>query len=162
MTAIRAWLPPILVAFVAAFAVAALGGSMTDLGPWYQGLRKPPWTPADWVYPVAWTIIFALAALSAALAWHREQDRHRAEWLVGLYALNGFLNVTWSLLFFRLQRPDWALAEVVLLWLSVLWIMLSVRRASPLSAWLLVPYIAWVTAAGLLNRDIVAMNGPFG
>jgi tryptophan-rich sensory protein len=162
MTLARSWLPPVLIAFVAAFGVAALGGSMTDLGPWYRGLAKPAWNPPDWLFPIAWTLIFALAALSAALAWHREPDRRRAEWLVGLYALNGFLNVAWSLLFFRLQRPDWALADVVLLWLSILWIMLSVRRVSPVSAWLLVPYIAWVTAAALLNRDIVRLNGPFG
>jgi benzodiazapine receptor len=162
MTLARSWLPPVLVAFIAALAVAALGGSMTDLGAWYQGLRKPGWTPPQWLYPVAWTLVFALAALSAAIAWHREQDSRRAEWLVGLFALNGFLNIAWSLVFFRLQRPDWALAVAVLLWLSVVWLMLSVRRSAPLAAWLLVPFLAWVTAAGLLNRAIVALNGPFG
>jgi tryptophan-rich sensory protein len=162
VTLTRSWLPPVAVALVAAFGIAALGGSMTDLGPWYRALAKPAWNPPDWLFPIAWTLIFALTALSAAFAWHRETDRRRAEWFVGLYALNGFLNILWSLLFFRLQRPDWALMEVGLLWLSILWIMLSVRRTSPVSAWLLVPYLAWVTAAALLNWQIVRLNGPFG
>jgi benzodiazapine receptor len=162
MTVTGSWFPPVIVALAAAFGVAALGGSMTDLGPWYQDLAKPAWNPPDWLFPIAWTLIFALTALSAAFAWHREPDRRRAEWFVGLYSLNGFLNILWSLLFFRLQRPDLALMEVGLLWLSILWIMLNVRRTSPVSAWLLVPYLAWVTAAALLNWEIVRLNGPFG
>ncbi|RZJ23596.1 MAG: tryptophan-rich sensory protein, partial [Haliea sp.] len=75
--------------------------------------------------------------------------------------LNGFLNVLWSLLYFRLRRPDWALAEVVLLWLSILLLMAVQWRYSRRASLLLLPYLAWVAFAGLLNWATVRMNGPF-
>jgi tryptophan-rich sensory protein len=79
-----------------------------------------------------------------------------------MFALNGFLNILWSLLFFRLHRPDWALIEVVGLWLSVAALMVVIWRRSMTGAVLLVPYLMWVTFAGYLNMTIVRLNGPFG
>lgn len=78
-----------------------------------------------------------------------------------LFALNGFLNVLWSLLFFRLKRPDWAMVEVVFLWASVLVLIVYLARFSRADR-LLWPYLAWVTFAAALNWDIVQRNGPFG
>jgi tryptophan-rich sensory protein len=95
-------------------------------------------------------------------AWISAQDRRAREILVGLFALNGFLNLMWSLIFFRLQRPDWALAELVLLWLSIAALITVCGRHSRLAAWLLLPYLAWVSVAGLLNWEVVRLNGPFG
>jgi tryptophan-rich sensory protein len=81
--------------------------------------------------------------------------------VVGLFALNGFLNVLWSTLFFSLRRPDWALIEVVFLWLSVLLpIVVFWRRARPASLYL-VPYLAWVSFAAFLNLAVVRLNAPF-
>jgi tryptophan-rich sensory protein len=71
------------------------------------------------------------------------------------------LNTLWSLLFFRLERPDWALYEVGFLWLSILVLMLMLRRESGTAAALLIPYLAWVTFASVLNWTIVALNAPF-
>ena len=82
--------------------------------------------------------------------------------MLGLFALNAFLNVSWSLLFFRLRRPDWAFAEVGLLWLSILVLVVFLGRVSRTSGWLLAPYLAWVTFAAALNLAVVRLNGPFG
>ena len=82
--------------------------------------------------------------------------------LIGLFALNGFLNILWSLLFFRMQRPDWAFAELLLLWLSVGALVIFCGRQSRFAGLLLVPYLVWVTIAGALNWQIVELNGPFG
>jgi translocator protein len=158
----RSWIMPSALAALAALAVAMLGMTMTDLGPWYRSLEQPAWAPADPVYGAAWTLIFALAAASAVLAWRAAPDRRAVETLIGLFALNGFLNVMWSLLFFRLRRPDWALGEVVVLWLSIVLLMLVTGRYSKAAAWLLLPYLLWVTVAGLLNWEIVRLNGAFG
>ena len=81
--------------------------------------------------------------------------------MIGLFALNGFLNILWSLLFFRLQRPDWALIELTLLWCSIALLIGYCARISRLAAALLLPYIAWVSVAGLLNWQVVQLNGPF-
>lgn len=162
MTAVasRRW-KAIAVAGFAALAVAVLGGLMTDLSGWYQDLRKPSWQPPGYLFAPAWTLIFALVALSAATAWQVATDRRTREWILILFISNGFLNVLWSLLFFRLRRPDWALIEVVALWISILWMILFLRRHSNLAAWLLVPYLAWVSFAGFLNYTVVQLNAPF-
>ncbi|MFN3370726.1 MAG: TspO/MBR family protein [Sphingomonadaceae bacterium] len=153
---------PLLVAAVAAVLIAAIGGTLTDLGPWYRSLAQPAWAPGDVVFPIAWTIVLALWALAAVETWRNLPTRRDRETLLGLFALNGFLNILWSLLFFRLQRPDWALVELLFLWASILALMLWTRRHSRLAPWLLLPYLLWVTLAGLLNLAIVRLNGPFG
>lgn len=146
----------------AALAVAMLGGLSTDIGGWYRGLIEPSWKPPDWLFGPAWTTIYALAAIAGARAWERAPRQADREWLVALFALNAFVNVSWSLLFFRLRRPDWALAEVGLLWLSILLLMVVLGRYSRASAWLLAPYLAWVTFAAAVNAAVVRLNGPFG
>jgi tryptophan-rich sensory protein len=155
------WLP-VLAAAMAALLVASLGATMTDLGPWYQSLKKPSWQPPDWLFGPAWTLIFALAAGAGVVAWRNARSDADREWIVGLFAINGTLNVLWSMLFFRLQRPDWALIEVAFLWLSVLVLIIVFSRYAKLASWLLLPYLAWVSFAALLNWEIVRLNGAFG
>lgn len=153
---------PVIVAALAALGIAMLGATITDLGPWYQSLEKPAWTPPGPVFPIAWTVIFALAAWSAVTTWRRTPNARQADWVIGLFAFNGFLNILWSLLFFRMQRPDWAFAEVLLLWLSVLALVVLCWRYSRLAGVLLLPYLAWVSVAAALNWSVVELNGPFG
>lgn len=157
----RAWLRPLAVAGGIAFAVALLGGAATDLGPWYQNLKQPGWKPPDAAFGPAWTVIFALAALSAATAWRAAPSAGTQRWVIAFFALNAGLNVLWSVLFFALQRPDWALIEVGLLWLSILAPLVFVGRFSRPAAWCLLPYLVWVGFAGVLNWAVVALNGPF-
>jgi len=152
----------VLVAALAALSVAVIGGTLTDTGAWYQALAKPAWTPPDPAFGAIWTIIFALAAMSGAIAWRATEHRSAREWTIGLFSLNGFLNVLWSLLFFRLQRPDLALLEVVPFWFSIGLLMAIIWPASRAASLLLAPYLVWVTLAGLLNYQVVHLNGPFG
>ncbi|MFQ3596595.1 MAG: TspO/MBR family protein [Sphingomonadaceae bacterium] len=158
----RASIVPAIVGALAALLIALLGSTLTEIGPWYRSLAKPDWTPPDAAFGIIWTVILALWAIAAVLAWRAAPDHRSADWVVGLFALNGFLNIGWSLLFFRLQRPDWALVEVVLLALSVAWLIAVVRRHDRRAAAFLVPYLVWVGFAGLLNWEIVRLNAPFG
>jgi tryptophan-rich sensory protein len=160
MTRSSLWLP-VLAAASAAIVVAVLGATMTELGPWYQSLQKPTWQPPDWLFAPAWTIIFALAAISGVTAWRHAPSDESRDWIIGLFALNGFLNVLWSALFFRLHRPDWALFEVAFLWLSVFALIVAFWRYARPASLLLLPYLAWVTFAAILNLAIVRLNAPF-
>ena len=153
---------PIAVAAGAAMFVAVLGGLMTDLGPWYVSLKQPAWKPPDWAFGPIWTTIFALAAAAGVIGWRRAPSRGQRELMLMLFALNGFLNVFWSLLYFRLHRPDASLLEVPLLWLSVLALIVLLARFAKPAAWMLAPYLVWVAIAATLNWQTVKLNGPFG
>jgi len=152
---------PVLAAAIAAVAVAGLGAAITDLGDWYHSLRQPEWKPPDWLFGPAWTLIFSLAALSGVQAWRAASQTNQRARIIALFVLNGLLNLIWSVLFFRLHRPDWALAEVGFLWLSILLLIVTLRPISKTASWLLVPYLLWVAFAALLNFAVVRLNAPF-
>jgi translocator protein len=148
----------VIIALAWAVGTAALGASLTTIGPWYQGLARPWFQPPDWAFGPAWTIIFALSGYALMRAWQAGGRRT----LLAIFVINGLLNALWSLLFFTFERPDWALIEVVPLWLSILAMTLVARRHDRVAAWFILPYLAWVSFAALLNLAIVRLNGPFG
>jgi translocator protein len=136
-----------------------VGALASPIGPWYRALHKPSWQPPDWLFAPVWTVIFVLAASAAVVAW--ESSRATAgsrAFLVLAYVANSLLNTLWSVLFFTLRRPDWALLEVPALWLSILGLIVAVRPLAPRAAWLLVPYLAWVSFAAVLNFAITRLN----
>jgi tryptophan-rich sensory protein len=152
---------PILVAAIAACFVAAVGGIVTEIGPWYRQLRKPSWQPPDWAFAPAWTVIFTLTAWAGVLGWYNAADAASRATVVAVFAANGALNMAWSFLFFKMRRPDWALLEVVALWLSIAVLIATLAGLSTLGSWLLVPYLLWVSFAAYLNLTIVRLNRPF-
>lgn len=158
----RHWWKPVIVAAAAALSVAVLGALMTEIGPWYASLKQPAWKPPDWAFGPIWTTIFALAAAAGVIGWRRAPTRAYRDRMLVLFALNGFLNVFWSLLYFRLHRPDFALMEVPFLWASVLALIVLLARHARIASWLLVPYLVWVSIAAVLNWETVRLNGPFG
>ena len=149
---------PVIVAAAATVGVLGAGGALTTVGPWYYGLRKPSWQPPSWLFGPAWTVIGTTTAWSAVLGWEASRNRSERGALLGLFAVNGALNVAWSLLFFNRRRPDMALAEVVPLWLSVAALLIAMTRLSRRAAWLMTPYLAWVGFAAYLNLAIVRLN----
>lgn len=158
----RAAFLPVMIAAAFAVLTALVGSTITVLGPWYYSLAQPDWAPPDYMFGIIWTAIFALIALAAVVGWRMAPTRRDAELMVGMFALNGFLNILWSFLFFRLQRPDLAFYELIALWLSIAALVWFCGRFSKPAALLLLPYLAWVTTAGVLNWQVVQLNGPFG
>ena len=149
-------------AFALSYATAGIGAALTDLGPWYFALKQPGWKPPDAAFGVIWTTIFTLCAISGWLAWQSASTpawRRRVAWLFGVNAL---LNILWSALYFKLQRPDLALFEVVFLWLSIVALIVGLWRLSRWASLLLVTYVLWVSIAAVLNLETVLLNGPFG
>jgi len=153
---------PTLVAAGGVTVVAVAGAVLTELGPWYYGLKKPSWQPPDWLFGPAWTLIFILEATAGVLAWNRLHTAPAMFVLVALLVVNGVLNVVWSLLFFKSKRPDFALREVGFLWLSILAPMLVLFAAVGWVGVLMLPYLLWVSFAAFLNWTIVRLNAPFG
>lgn len=157
----RPWGLPIAVAAIAATIVAGVGGTMTDTTGWYQSLHLPSWNPPAPAFGLIWTVVFTLIAAAGVYAWRAAPDSRSADTLIGLFAMNGALNVSWTVLFFQLRRPDWALIELAVLWISIVVLILACGRVSRLAAVLLFPYLVWVSIAGALNWQVIQLNGPF-
>ena len=148
---------PVLIAFLLAILVGGIGGAATEIGPWYYGLIKPAWQPPDWAFGPIWTLIYITTGIAGVRAWRLGNEQQR-RYFLGALLLNCALNLLWSLLFFKIQRPDLALIEVVVLWLSILPLILLPLRYSPRSSLLMLPYLAWVSVAAYLNLTIVRLN----
>jgi len=142
---------------VALVIVGGVGGKATDVGPWYRGLTKPSWNPPDWAFPVVWTTIYLFIIASVGGAWNAADADQKPLifWLVGA---NLVLNLIWSVLFFAMRKPVWALVEVFFLWLSIIAMMAALAGVDGLYASLLVPYLVWVSVAMLLNLSIIRLN----
>jgi translocator protein len=150
---------PVLIAFLLAILVGGIGGAATEIGPWYNSLIKPAWQPPDWAFGPIWTLIYITTGIAGVRAW-RLGDEQQQRYFLGALLLNCGLNLLWSLLFFKMQRPDLALIEVVALWLSILPLILLPLRYSPRSSLLMLPYLSWVSVAAYLNLTIVRLNPP--
>ena len=142
-------------------SVATLGGLATDLGPWYQALKEPFWKPPDIAFGPIWSTIFILSGIAWVGTKYLTTDAALLRRLNILFWLNAFLNLFWSILYFRFQRPDWSLYEAIFLWLSVLAILLTIRKVSTKYSLYMWPYLIWVSIAIVLNWDTVRLNGPF-
>jgi tryptophan-rich sensory protein len=151
----------LVLCFVISFGIAGIGNALTELGPWYYQLKQPPWKPPDAAFGAIWTTIFSLCSVSAWLAWNAAPTSGRRGKVLFLFLFNGALNICWSVLYFQLHRPDWSLWELLALWLSVLWLVLGLWRESRLASFLVLPYLIWVSIAGVLNYSTVILNGPF-
>ncbi len=141
---------------LACFAAAAMGGLFMP-GEWYAALRKPAWNPPAWVFGPVWTALYTMMAVAAWLVWRRggfaAQRRALALFLVQLA-----LNAAWTPLFFGLRRPGLAFAEILLFWLALAATLLAFRPVSRGAAWLLAPYLAWVSFAAVLNFTLWRLN----
>ncbi len=150
-----------LAAAAIAIATAATGGALTRLDSWYYGLQQPWFKPPDWAFGPAWTTIFTLTAIAGVLSWRAAREARLQRIVLGLFLANAALNVLWSYLFFWCQRPDWALAEVGVLWSSVALLVFAGSRLDYRAGALLMPYLAWVSLASLINQQVVTLNAPF-
>ena len=138
------------------FAAAATAVFVSTDG-WYAGLQKPSWNPPSWLFGPAWSLLYILMAVAAWLVW-REGGWKAQGSALRLFLLQWFLNALWTPLFFGLHRPGLAFAEIVLLWLAIVATLWSFWRARKLAGLLLVPYLAWVTFATVLNFTIWRLN----
>jgi translocator protein len=137
--------------------LAVAGGLLTQLSPWYYNLRQPVWKPPDWAFGPVWTVVFLCLTLAIAYAWDAADASQRVA-MLWVLAINGALNIAWSGIFFILKSPAWAFVELIVFWLSIVAVIYVLGGASRTAAVLLIPYITWVTAAGLLNYQVMKLN----
>lgn len=140
------------------FAAAAMG-VLFPPGDWYARLEKPFWQPPKWLFAPVWSLLYVMIAVSGWLVW-LDHGFDEAGVALGVYFLQLLLNAIWTPIFFGLHRTGWALIDILLLWLSIAATILLFLPLQALAAWLLIPYLAWVSFALTLNAAIWRLNGP--
>ena len=150
----------LVVSLAVPLMVGGLGGQITNksLDDWYPTLRKPSWNPPNWVFPVAWTLLFLAMGVALYRVWGLGLGTPGVMRALVLFGVQLVLNVLWSAFFFGLRSPPLALVEVVVLWIAVAATLWTMGSLDPLSGWLLAPYLAWVTFAAILTGEIVRLN----
>ena len=144
---------------VLCFAVAGVGGTFTaaEIPGWYRTLVRPSIAPPNWVFGPVWTTLYALMAVAAWRAWLAPPSTLRTTGLI-LFLLQLALNFAWSFIFFRQHAIGVALLEVIFLWAAIATTTVVFSRIAPPAAWLMAPYLAWVTFAAILNGASWRLN----
>jgi len=144
---------PLILCFLIVILVAFLGSLFTSTGTgteWYQQI-KPSITPPNFVFPIAWTILFVLIAISLYLVWTNSENKQEKTKVAWVFGINLVLNVLWSLFFFGLRNPLFGFIEIIFLWLTI-WMMIFISwKINKTGAWFLIPYLLWVSFASILN-----------
>ncbi|MFB6373093.1 MAG: TspO/MBR family protein [Bradymonadaceae bacterium] len=143
---------PELIGLLGAWATA------TSVSDWYPTLNKPWFTPPNWLFGPAWTTLYALMGIAAYLVWSHGSAKGAVKIALAAYLIQLLLNATWSPVFFGLQAPGPGLVVIVLLWIAIVVTITWFARVSTIAAWLMVPYLLWVTYATALNVEIWRLN----
>ncbi len=133
------------------FTVPAISG-------WYAGLIKPALNPPNWIFGPVWTTLYLLMGIAAFLVWQKGFERTEVRTALIIFGVQLLLNMAWSAIFFGAHNPAGAFADIVLLWLAILATILTFYKISPVAAYLLLPYILWVSFAGYLNYAVWTLN----
>ncbi len=148
-----------LVFVVVCQAAGAIGSIFTapNVKTWFATINRPEIAPPNWVFAPVWTLLFALMGIAAWLVW-KKRDQKQAQDGLALFFIQLFFNVMWSALFFGNQNIAAALSEIIVLWLAILLTILQFKKVSSPAAWLMLPYILWVTFAAYLNFLFYQLN----
>jgi len=143
-----------LLVFLALVAAAALTGMSFRPGAWYEALAKPDWTPPNWLFPPAWTVIYVMIA---AAGWRVFEVQGFGTPLL-VWGVSLLLNAAWSVIMFKAHQIGFAAADIAALWVTIVAFIALTWRANRLASLLFVPYLAWVSHAGALNFEIWRLN----
>jgi benzodiazapine receptor len=125
---------------------------------WYASLRKPSFTPPNWLFGPVWIILFMLMGISLFIVWRIGMDTPNVRTGLTLFGIQLALNMLWSVAFFGLRSPLAGLIVIIILWIFILLTIVQFSKLSELASLLLIPYIVWVSYAGILNSSIYILN----
>jgi translocator protein len=151
----------LFISILVPLAVGGLSGFFTTSGVdgWYATANKPSFNPPNWIFAPVWTTLYVLMGIAFYLVWKSTNTTIAVkQTAIVLFVLQLTLNFFWSIIFFKLQLTGWALAEIIAMWIAILLTILWFGKISSTAAWLLVPYICWVSFATVLNYSIWKLN----
>ncbi len=143
-----------LIGWIFVTFLAPLGAIYAPPGVWYQALNKPTWNPPSWLFAPVWTFLYVSMAVAAWLVWKRGSERPALRY----YLVQLALNALWTPVFFGAHQLGWGLVVIIALWAAIVLTLREFWAVSRPAAWLLVPYLAWVSFATFLNFTILRLN----
>lgn len=146
----------LIISLILPFLAMSIGGLFTasSVSVWYIELQKPGFNPPSWVFGPVWAILYLLMGISLYLIWI---DKFNKPAFIA-FGVQLFLNVLWSIIFFGMKLPLLAFIEIIILWAAILTTMIYFYRLNKISAYLLIPYLLWVSFATVLNFFIFYLN----
>ncbi len=150
----------LIIAVAVPLVVGGISGYFTVTGveSWYLAIQKPTWNPPNWVFGPVWTTLYVMMGIALFLVWKEDTSRELKAIAFILFGVQLLLNFFWSFIFFKLEQPGWAFAEILVLWTAILACIFAFGQVNKTAAWLLVPYISWVSFATILNGTIWKLN----
>ena len=150
----------IIISITVCLAVGGLSGYLTSgsISTWYVDINKPSFNPPNWIFGPVWSTLYTLMGISAGIIWNKGLEFDTTKKAQNVFGIHLALNFSWSLIFFGLKQPFWAFIEILCLLSSIFYFTNLFYRISPLTGWLQVPYILWVSFATTLNAAIAWLN----
>jgi translocator protein len=125
---------------------------------WYATLQKPSFSPPNWLFGPTWILLYCLMGVSVYLVWQKIEEDKKAKKAVWLFWIHLVFNAIWSIVFFGLQNPSLAFANLFIIWILIIALMIIFWKINKNSTYLLIPYLLWVSFAGILNFFIWRLN----
>lgn len=149
----------LIISIVATVGIGSLGGIFTiaEIPNWYAGLNKPSFNPPNWLFGPVWTSLYTMMGIAFYLIWKQPATDTRKK-AIQIFIIQFVLNFFWSIIFFSLHSIGAALIEIIVMWIFILLTIIQFSKLSKPAAWLLVPYIAWVSFATILTASIWKLN----
>lgn len=132
--------------------------TMPSITSWYSTLTKPALNPPNWIFGPVWTTLYALMGISAFLIWQKGFEKKEVKKALAVFLLQLVLNMIWTPVFFGLHNTGVAYGIIVALWISIIWTIIKFYKINRLAAYLLIPYLLWVSFASYLNFSIWTLN----
>ena len=151
-------LPKIVICVLICVGLGSASGfsTVSAIAGWYQSIQKPSWNPPNWLFGPVWTVLYIMMGISVALIWH---SRHNAKkTAISFFVVQLMLNLLWSYIFFGKQDIFLAFIEIIAMWIFILLTIIFFYRINKTSAYLLIPYLLWVSFATFLNYSIYLLN----
>ncbi len=149
----------LIVSIVLILGIGSLGAVFTtsEIPTWYAGLQKPSFNPPNYLFGPVWSVLYLLMGISFYLIWEQPAASIKST-AITLFIIQFALNFCWSIIFFKYHQLGWALVEIIAMWLFILLTIVWFAKLNKTAAWLLVPYISWVSFATLLNFALWRLN----
>jgi tryptophan-rich sensory protein len=150
-----------LTASIAICEVVGIAGSVftaSSVAIWYNTLNKPLFSPPNWIFGPVWAVLYLLMGVSLYLVWSKGFGSKKGKAALNFFIAQLFLNFLWSILFFGFHSPILALVDIAALWIMILLTIVKFLPISKTAAYLLIPYLLWVSFASLLNLSILMLN----